>query len=627
MLRGVDRGGTSQRRRSARAPRWRNGLAAAHLRVEHPAPALDPRQLVSDLAVPSSMSPLARYSIVCSLAACGSSSWDLGASLVPKDLPRLPPPGDLDYQPSPAMAHAALPRFDAAQQRFVGSGRVWLKGSATCRGASVAGRDIILEPPYFTAVLEAPAGANEVRFKSDGGAAHEVRVVVPDAAALNTPDTPFSALFFGDFQPFVIRDDVVRVNPGDRIDRDDDEVGSGLPDRTLLAMRAMFERAATGRLGTFPRPAFACGVGDQVYVEGDYHSWDEHGQRHPMSAWTVDAQPRPRVALSDLPRFLDVCYRGNWSFPVFGSALQACPTVMVWDDHDIRDGWGSQGDEHVYRDTWFRGFRDAFVAHQFARGPRAVDESVTPVDAPLWQSFVMHGVPVFVLDLRTCRDIAVPQVLGDRQWQALRSWFASLDAQRQRHYVLVSSVPLFYRVAERAKIAELFTSEARDDLLDTWNSGPNEPEWRRVVDEVANAGARGLRGLIVSGDYHVNSLCRVTAAGAGGSRETIAYELIASGLAADSYGDWKQRMAREGWFAETPIAVSGGNLHTEFRFAKACPSFGGLSFDGDVTAFVFQVDEDGCFEQRVTLQWGAPSEPLGDAMARGTTRLDTAKRK
>ena len=27
----------------------------------------------------------------------------------------------------------------------------------------------------------------------------------------------------------------------------------------------MFERAATGRLGSFPAPAFACGVGDQVY--------------------------------------------------------------------------------------------------------------------------------------------------------------------------------------------------------------------------------------------------------------------------------------------------------------------------------------------------------------------------
>jgi hypothetical protein len=557
------------------------------------------------------------------LAACGSTSWDLAAVVVPKDLPRLPGAAELDYEPLPAIAHAALPAYDAGRGGFHGDGRVWLKGSADYRSASVAGRTVELAPPFYTAIVGAPAGEATVQFAGPRGEQRTVRVAVPDAAALNAPGAPFSALFFGDFQPFAIRDGRVQVNPGDAIERER-AAAAELPDRTLLAMRAMFERAATGRLGTFPRPTFACGVGDQVYVEGDYHAWDEYGQRHPMSAWTVDAQPRPRVPLADLPRFLDECYRGNWSFAPCDRALQACPSVMTWDDHDIRDGWGSQGDEHVYRDSWFRGFRDAYVAHQFARGPRVDPEAVARVDGALWQQFTVNGVPVFLLDLRTCRDVATPAVLGDEQWQALRAWFAGLDPQRCRHYVLVSSVPLFYRVSERASIAELFTEEVRDDLLDTWTSVPNEPEWRRIVDEIANAGARGLRGIVVSGDYHVNSLCRITAERPGGARETVAYELIASGLAADSFGDWKQRMAREGWFAETPIDVSLGRLHTEFSFVEACPSFGGLAFGDEVTAFLFQANGDGCWEQRMPLQWGEPDGSLDAALARGRVRLDAA---
>ncbi len=567
--------------------------------------------------------------LLLALGACGST-WDLAPRLVPKNLPEMPAAAELDYTPLRGMAHAALPLFDAQQGGFRGDGRVWLKGSSALPNARLGatGRTVVLAPPYYTAVVDAPAGEVEVQFL-DGSqrAARTVHVDVPDAAALNRPGAPFAALFFGDFQPFVVADGRVQVNAGDDIDRDDRGGAGALPPTTLVALRAMFERAARGELASFPRPAFACGVGDQVYVEGDYHSWDEHEHRHPMSAWTIDAQPRPRVGVADLPRFLDTCYRGGWSFPPFERALQACPAVMTWDDHDIRDGWGSQGDEHVYRDSYFPPFRAAYVEHQVRRGPRALAGDAERLDAPLWQAFAVNGVPTFVLDLRTCRDIAVPQVIGDEQWRALRAWFTSLDAQRCRHYVLVSSVPLFFRVAERASIAAAFTDEARDDLLDTWNSEPNEPEWRQLVDLVADAGARGLRGLVVSGDYHVNSLCRVTAQRGDGPPRTIAYELIASGLAADGFSDWKQKMAREGWFVETPFAAGPDTLRTEFSFAEPCPSFGGLEFAGDqVIAHVFSASDAGCFHQRMPLSWEVGEQSLAAAAAAARVRIDTPAR-
>ena len=328
----------------------------------------------------------------------------------------------------------------------------------------------------------------------------------------------------------------------------------------------------------------------------------------------------------DLPRFLDVCYRGYWSFTTFQRSLAACPSVMIWDDHDIRDGWGSQGDEHVYRDSHFVTFRNAFIAHQFIRGPRRWSDELAPDTASMWQAFAIGGVPFFVTDQRTNRDVTVPTVMGEAQWQVLRSWFAALDPARSKYYVLVSSVPVFYRVANRANIASAFSSEARDDLLDTWTSQQNEPEWLRLVEEIAKAGARGLRGIVVSGDYHISSLCRVTMTLPGQAARPVAYELITSGFAQEEYGGWKQKVARKGWFIETPIEAAGSSLTCEFGIIESIPNFGALEFDGDqVRASMFQSTGAGCVQYRVPLQWEGKVEGLSGLVSSGKVPLETAR--
>jgi hypothetical protein len=536
------------------------------------------------------------------------NKWGLEPEPIRRDIPLFPTTADLDYSPVPCMAHAAFPVFDEAAGVFRGSGRIWLKGSSSHRRARLAGEaEVALEPPYYTAVVDAPPGDAVVEFLSADGGSRSVPVKVPDAASLNVPGD-FSALFFGDFQPFEIEKGKVYVNPGD---------GTGSPGRkpgkypALQAIREVLRSVSEGRTGKFLAPTFICGHGDQVYVEGAYHSFDEYRHLHPMSAWTVETMPRPRVSPAALPGFLDACYRGHWSFDTVDHALRRCPSVMIWDDHDIRDGWGSQGDEHIYRESHFSRFRDAFIAHQFVRGPRAWKEDLAGLERPLWQAFTVKGLPFFVLDLRTNRDITVPRVIGEEQWAVLRSWFAALDPRKSKHYVLVSSVPIFYRVGERANLASAFTDEIRDDLLDTWTSGPNEAEWKKLVAEIVKAADRGLRGIVVSGDYHLSSLCRVTAGPPGAAPDrVVAYEMIASGFAAEEYGGWKQKMARKGWFIETPFEVAGQSLLCEFGLTESDPNFGGLEvLRGEVFASVFQATRDGCFQYRVPLEWeGEPRD-------------------
>ena len=569
----------------------------------------------------------AAAALAVSLAGCGV--LELAPNVVPKNLPQVPTRAELDHEPMPGSAHTAFPRFDTALGQFTGPARIWLKGSPVCREArfGATARKVALDPPYHTAVVDVLAedlatdGASRetvpIRFTADDQVLREVAVTPPSAERLNAPQATSSALFVGDFQPFHVTAAGVAVNPGERMPRRGGSTG------TLVAMRQLLQAAAEGRIAGVPKPSWLCGVGDQIYVEGDYHAFARLGQRHPMSAWTVEAQPRPRVGTDDLPRFLDTMYRAHWSFPSFERALQALPSVMTWDDHEIRDGWGSQGDEHVYRDSHFRHFRTAFVDHQVRRGPRELGAAAGDPQAALWQQLTWHGVPVFVMDQRTCRDIATPSILGDEQWQALRSWFANLQTSRSRYYVLVSSVPIFYRIADRANLAAKVQDEARDDLLDTWTAAPNRAEWQRLIDEIAAAGARGLRGLIVSGDYHVNSLCRVTVRNGSAAPTVLAYEVIAAGLAADQYGDWKQKIARDGWLLETPIATRAGQVSTEVGFLPPCPSFLSLSLVGERAAVTWwRAEANGCSRLEAALDWDTPLPGVRALLRRTPLAID-----
>ena len=83
------------------------------------------------------------------------------------------------------------------------------------------------------------------------------------------------------------------------------------------------------RFGAFveeSQPSFIVMMGDQVYMDEDEPD---------VFANHSDADPvRRRHAMADK------C-RANWSRGVVAKVLANTPTYMVWDDHDIRDGWGS----------------------------------------------------------------------------------------------------------------------------------------------------------------------------------------------------------------------------------------------------------------------------------------------
>jgi hypothetical protein len=132
------------------------------------------------------------------------------------------------------------------------------------------------------------------------------------------------------------------------------------------------------------------------------------------------------------------------------------------------------------------------------------------------------------------------------------------------------------------------------------------------VNEIVIAWERGLRAIVVSGDYHMSSICRITAR-TDKEPNVVAYEVITSGLAAEAYGGWKQKMGRDGLFIDDPIDVRGKKLDCEFGHSDTLPNFGGIEFvRGEPTVSIFEATEEGCTQYKVPLQWEGPLQDLED---------------
>ncbi|MBL8901193.1 MAG: alkaline phosphatase family protein [Planctomycetes bacterium] len=558
--------------------------------------------------------------VVASTALLSCSILLIEPVLWPHLEPSYPDLPDLDYLPMRGQAHAAMPLVDPETGEFTSPGRIWIKGSESVRSASVdGGASIALDPPFYVAIAEVEPGHHEVEFGAEG--VPRRAVVVPGGAELTQERDRFSLLSYGCFDPFDIQAGRVIVEPGD---------GTSLPGAKrepyarLWAIRALLRDAAAGELRDLPKPSLILGAGDQIYVEPAHDRYGALGLEHPLSAWTIEAKPRPRLSLGGFVKFVDATYRAGWSFSTLDAAFRQCPSVMMWDDHEIRDGWGSQGDEHVYADTYYAAAREAFLQHQFQRGPRQRTPDMDRVDAPLYQTFRLHGLPIFVLDERSARDIGVPQVLGDEQRRAFAQWLASLDPEDSPYYVVVSPLPMLYRIGDIVGIASYFEEEIRDDLHDNWGFKPNTYELNRLMLLMVHAAERGLKAVIVSGDMHMSAILRAkTRRTSEAASRVFAYEIITSGLASkvDS-GGWKYEIGREGSLTGTGIELGEHHLEFELGLAEPNPNFGALEFSGDqVTVHLIQALSEGIVHYRIPLRFGTGTPAFGEMLARARQSL------
>lgn len=297
--------------------------------------------------------------------------------------------------------------------------------------------------------------------------------------------------------------------------------------------------------------------GDQIYA-------DEATGHHPLTAgWPrhLDPSPSPE-ALEDLRRTLSEDFAARYlrllAQPGFAFLAARVPSLAMWDDHDICDGWGSLKPailDSPQGRVLFAVARRMFLLFQMGATPDLLPAAVTdPSGTSLGWQVALPGLRIIAPDLRSERR--PERVMGPRGWAGYRSAIA-LPAQERT--LILSSVPA---IGPRLSLVEAWMQRTpwfekyEDDLRDQWQSRAHRAEWQDFLRAALALHWRGSEVTFVSGEIHLAT--RGTLASATGP----IHQLVASGIAHPAppkgYARALGLLAR---FGEAPLKAHPIRLH------------------------------------------------------------------
>lgn len=299
--------------------------------------------------------------------------------------------------------------------------------------------------------------------------------------------------------------------------------------------------------------------GDQLYA-------DEALDVHPeVRAWAdrerpVDESRTPsRCVRQKLRDFFFQRYLQLYSQPMPAWLHARVPSLCMWDDHDICDGWGSLAAERLDAPIGkevFQVAREYFLLFQLGgAGDHLPAICRDPQGTTLTWAMELPGTLLVAPDLRSERR--PDRVLGPAGWAALEASLAGTGDVR--HVFVLSSVPLLGpRLSWVEAVLHLLPGMQKyeDDLRDQWQSQAHRDEWQRMLRTLLKLHERGTTVVVLSGEIHLATRGTM-ATGAG-----PLHQLTASGIAHPPPTPWYGRtlgaLARLG---EAPLPAHPIQLH------------------------------------------------------------------
>lgn len=263
-------------------------------------------------------------------------------------------------------------------------------------------------------------------------------------------------------------------------------------------------------------------AGDQVYGDRSFEGAIRILQNKPKPTKTQEAE------ILELYRRL---YRWAWNHPPTQLALAHVPNLMIWDDHEIRDDWGSRDDDGK------KGTPDYIVGNLARRVYREYqrqlwDDFNTDADAPADQveDHVPHhtwgSIGVLFVDQRGARsfnrDPSRPY-LGTPQWDRITQSLTTGALSQVRVLIVVTSVPLTYIGTFGSTVGSAIVN----DLKDHWAFGPHQKEQIEMLRalRIWKQRTQDRELLVVGGDVHLGGLTEIRH-----ENQAIFRQLIASGI-------------------------------------------------------------------------------------------------
>ncbi|WP_244639609.1 alkaline phosphatase D family protein [Aureimonas endophytica] len=270
--------------------------------------------------------------------------------------------------------------------------------------------------------------------------------------------------------------------------------------------------------------------GDQLYA-------DEAMFCHPALARWAKASLAEKPDIAFTPEMREAARR--WyaeryvklaAEPAMAEVVARVPSLMMWDDHDIMDGWGSHPPElqtSPVGQGLFAVAREMFMLFQLGIAP----DGVSPLAPdPEGLSFTLGAafprLRVLLPDLRSERRLT--RVMGPAGWRAFERTLASV--REGERVLVVSTVPVLgprLSLVERLMNRMPGTQDYEDDLRDQWQSHAHRVEWRDFLECLERLAVDdGAQVTVLSGEIHLAARGTMPFREGGGDL----HQLVASGI-------------------------------------------------------------------------------------------------
>lgn len=269
--------------------------------------------------------------------------------------------------------------------------------------------------------------------------------------------------------------------------------------------------------------------GDQIYADEVWTKVDE------LKAWSDLREDKRRdhpasAALIDqLEDFYDKLYQQRWRDENMSLMLASVPSVMMWDDHDIFDGWGSYPHERQICPVFQAIFGAAKHHFELFQIRSRDNKSLLAPDAAHYAfALKFRGQHILGLDNRAERTLL--DVMSPQQWDVVNR--ALKDDIGEGNLFVLSAVPVVYRdfsFIEAVVDATPWEEELTDDLKDHWRSNEHEGERARLIMRLLeNCKKRGNgKTVLLSGDVHIGCLGAIIDERDGGRK---IHQVVSSGI-------------------------------------------------------------------------------------------------
>ncbi|KAI5054986.1 hypothetical protein GOP47_0030131 [Adiantum capillus-veneris] len=283
-------------------------------------------------------------------------------------------------------------------------------------------------------------------------------------------------------------------------------------------------------------------LGDQIYGDGDRHL--DAGAGKDRDRWLN----RFKIGLHMLKGLSkeewsskqeEICekyrevYRQTWKHPYTAKCLAHCPSLMIYDDHEIRDNWGDNCRDHRKESDEYFVARCAWTVTLEYQRQLFEDVDFSNLDNIQKDHYfhVIDNIGLMFLDIRGSRTFHRVEndptpYLGSRQWEDIDEALGDGGVFRSvRVLVVCSPAPLVFLVPAVTRVAPTVVDRL-EDFKGHWSAYKHEQ--KRMVDSLQRwKESKICREVIVlGGDVHCGGHSCILKSG-----ETLFYQLTTSPIA------------------------------------------------------------------------------------------------